>query len=1171
MNGSSAPALSVHADFIKSQLPTWLTSAPEAARKALRESLIKSNQSRHDLKAFLHQLKGPEAFARPLLRKHLRRRFPVPPVDETAILSREWKHHHLLGLIKTHAQTTEHSLLEAALQNFEEEEASEDGMEEGTCIYTLHSSGRRRSIVAPTEFAELCRSLDLGEQYQDHLEQVLDRTYTLRMTSKVRKLFVEQAKNAFAVTIHLAFMDDSLPSNLYQPLLALAQDGRHEDITCSHLTIDGVVLPSVLVIQSKANDSELLLYTPEDPQAPVRRHACLEELESQLAERMNKSAEYTTFFKSLVPLQYQETLLKIRPAWRDWFSVGAKGTLIPISLESSLTCTEIQVHVFLAVSRQRINQIKNDARAIAVPTADVDLAARHKRLQAYADLGKSVLFFAASFVPIVGEVLLVVCAAQLLSTVYHGFAAWSRGDSEEALNDLLDVVDNVALAAVTAGAVKTVGFTAGLVRVKLRQGGERLWKPDLQPYRQPDTALPAGLAADAEGIYSHEAQHYLKLDEHVHAVKRDPQSQQWQVQHPSDPDAYTPPLLSNGVAGWRHLHESARDWDDLKLIKRLGPDAANITEPQVEPILLLSGLDRAALRQVHEEAIRPPPLLRDTVNRFNLEQEINAFNFYRAEGSEVTPCTPYIQLHLVASLPQWPEGRVLKVVDEQSATLVSHGSGDTELKVPVARFRRGDLLHYLEQHLHTSEFNELLPASSNESLSNVENLAQRLSEEALTHRQRLFKWLDQTLSTPPSTPVEQEIARLMPELPKGHREEMAAVLNPAQQRRLTLEKSLTAQQHWEAGQYLQQLRACHAFASLHLDSTASAQTPALTLAALERLPGWPTKHRIEVREKTTTGALLGSSGAEDAATRHLITREGEQYRLHPLEGQSPHEPSLLIDAIIPTLSTRELMTLLQKNQVRTLKEAMRKSTLNAIAEHPPTLRAKLSRSASFPTGQVIDPLFADPNPADGLALRTDGIYQAPPPCPTAAFGTTHSSTQNITGSGWTTGDGDYWIAAAHSGLISLISGNAPRAVGSWTRPSTAQQAHKPKAPMNNWCKPWPTVSLSQPKKSAAFISLKNRGVCAQTTVTWTARTTDGSTTLPITADTHCAISKGGRCAYVSYNPWAPRKRPQRPSARARSCRLSNGRVLKKSPGYTTPNLKPRPLPRPTKGSRRSRA
>ncbi len=974
MNGNPAPVLSVHADFITSQLPSWLTRAPEAVRKALRDSLIKNNQSRHDLKEFLHQLQGPEAFARPLLRRALRRKFPASYIDGTAILSREWKHHHLLGLIKTHARTTEHSLLEAALQNFEAEEAQEDGMEEGSCIYT---SKRLRSAVSPTQFAELCRDLDLGGRYQEHLDQVLDHTYTLRMTSRVQKLFVEQAKNAFAVAVHLSFMDDSLPADLYPPLQALARDGRHEDITCSHLTIGGVVLPSVLVIQSQTHDTELLLYTPEDPSAAIRRHASLEELESRLAERLSKSPRYTAFFKSLVPLRHRETLLTIKPAWTDWFSVGAMGTVVPISLASSLSCTLIQVHAFLAVARQRINQIKHDARVLAVPTDDADLVARQKRLQGYADLGKSLLFFAASFVPIVGEVLQVVCAAQLLNTVYEGFAAWSRGDSEEALNDLLDVVDNIALAAVTAGAVKTVGFTAGLVKVKLRQGGERLWKPDLAPYRQPETVLPSGLAADAEGIYAHKKQHFLKLDDHLHNVKRDPQTQQWQLQHPHDPHAYTPPLLSNGVGGWRHLHESARDWNDLKLIKRLGPDAANVSEPQVEPILLLGGLDSVALRQAHEEGTRPPPLLRDTLKRFNLDQEINAFDFYRAEGSQVTPHTPYIQLHLVTSLPQWPAKRALRVVDEQGTTLASHGHANTTLKIPLARFKRGDLLHFLEQYLTTAEFNELLPASIDASLGNVENLARRLVDEAGQHRQRLFNWLEQTLSTPPASPAEQEIAQLIPQLPASHLEEMATVLNPEQQRRLTLEKSLTAQQHWEADQYLQQVRTCRAFESLHLDSTATAETPAMVLATLERLPGWPTTHRIEVREQTGSGTLLGSTGAEDAATQHLILREGEQYRLSAQQGLSAHEPGDLVAAINSTLSSRELMSVLQQNGTRTLKEAMRKSSLRALAKRPMTAAAKLTRSASFPASHAIDPFFADPTPPRDLVLRSDGIYQAP--------------------------------------------------------------------------------------------------------------------------------------------------------------------------------------------------
>jgi hypothetical protein len=977
MNGSPAPALSVHADFIKSQLPAWLTRAPDTVRKALRESLIKSNQARHDLKAFLHQLKSPEAFARPLLRRALRRQFPTPYIDDTAILSREWKHHHLLGLIKTHAKTTEHSVLEAALQNFDAAEAKDGGMETGTQLYMPSRRGRTPSAVSPSQFAELCRRLDLGERYQSHLDAVLGPTYSLRMSSRAHRYFMEQAKHAFAVALHLAYLQGNLPHSVYTPLLALAEDGHHADLTCSHLTLDGVLLPSVLVIRHSANDKEVLLYTPNDPQAPLRRHVSVQELDSKLAERLSQSPHYMTFFKGLVPLRYRETLLKIKPAWADWYSVGATGKIVPISLENAVTCTEILGPMFLAITRQRIEQIKQDARAVAVPTADADVAARQKRLQEYADLGQSALFFAASFVPIVGQVLLVVSAAQLVNTVYNGFAAWSRGDSDEALNDLLDVVDNIALAVATAGAVKTVGFTAGLVKVKLRQGGERLWKSDLAPYRCVDKALPGALRADAQGLYTHEQRAYVKLDDHVHAVQRNAQTGEWALQHPSDPDAYAPPLVSNGVGAWRQVHESARDWDDLKLIKRLGPDAANITEPQVASLLLLSGLDSKALRQVHQETLRPPPLLRDTLQRFNLDQEIRAFDFERAEGSTVTPCSPFIQLHLLGSLPQWPEGRVLKVIDEHGATRFSHGTGATELKVPLARFERGDLLHYVKQHLPTHEFNELLPKPGADDLGNVENLAQRLTEEARQHPQRVFAWLQQTLGKPPASTVEQELARLVPELPTSHREEMAVVLGPEQQRRLQLEKSLTAQQHWEADQYLQQLRASRVRESLYLDASGHPEAPAMLLATLGELPGWPAAQRIEVREQTVSGTLLCSLGADDAPSLHVVIREAERYRLRDNQSLTLQAPTDLLSAITPTLSNAELMAVLRQSEVRTLKQAVHKAALKAMARQPLPTRAKLPRSASFPTSHQVDPLFADPTAPIGLAADTNGIYQAP--------------------------------------------------------------------------------------------------------------------------------------------------------------------------------------------------
>lgn len=970
MNGTPTPPLSVHANFIKEQLPTWLTEAPDAERQALRASLVRCNQSRHDLIGVMRRLSSPLRHGRALMINPLRRKFAGKLDHEQIILRRVWKHHHLLGLIKTHAGTTEHGLLEAALQNFEADEAEDGGMEDGSGLF---QDGRALNGVTPEQFARFCRHLDIGKYYQAHLLQVLGPAWHHGRISTVQRHFNAHACNTFEVGLRIAHLKGEMAKPLYDTLLVLVRDGRHPDLRCSHLTLDGVALPNVLVIES---GGQSILYVPEDPQMPFKVHPSLPELDTKLAERLEKDPTYVDFFKRLVPLRHRETLLQVKPAWIDWYSVGATGKRIPTCMQSPLTLTAIEGDVFNAITLSRIEQIKQDARIVAVPTEDADAVSRQKRLQAFIEFGESLAFFAASFVPIVGEALLAVSAVQLVGSIYSGFAAWSRGDSDEALNDLMDVVDSVAQAAVTAGVVKTVGFGAGLVKVKLRDGADRLWNPDLTPYRHLDSNLPGGLTPNAQGIYTHEQQHYVKLDDHLHAIERDAHSQQWHLQHPSDPDAFAAPLLTNGVGGWRQAHETPRDWDDLKLIKRLGPDAANITEPQVQSVLLLSGASSSTLRQAHQEVLRPPPLLRDTLKRFNLEQEIREFDPYRADGSTLTPCSPYIQLHLVCSLPEWPKNVTLTVVDEQGATLVSHGSGSREITITQTRFNKGELLHAVESQLPASEFNELLPTPLIEHLTKVENLAVRLTRQAPKQRAQLFAWLSQTLDAPTST-VEQVIGQILPELSKSHLEEMAAVLSPEQKRRLQREKSLTEQQHWEADQYVQQIRANRARESLHLDSVNTAETPVMMLSTLEQLPGWPRERRLEVRDKSPSGRLLCSIGAENAATRYLVTHEGEQFRPRNAAGLPLHDATDLLNAIRYTLSPTELHSVLRQSEAPTLKQAMRKTSLQLMARKLDASRAKLPRGSSVPARRLVDPLFAEPEPPEGMMLRADGIYQAP--------------------------------------------------------------------------------------------------------------------------------------------------------------------------------------------------
>ena len=958
-----------HADFIKTQLPTWLAEAAADIRAALRDSLLKSNRSRHQLRAILERIQSPEAFALPLLEKALKSEYLTLLNAKTSILVREWKASHLLGLLHTHARTTEQSLLEAALQNFEASEAQDGGMDGGSGIFNQSPSGRIDTLQSPTLFADFCRRLNLGEKYLSHIRAVI------KSRAAFPGYFREHEQHRLAVAAHLAYLKGDLAQTLYENLASLTEHGHHIGLTCSHLTVDGVVLPSVVVFYDTRATTQPILYTPEDPVAAIRLHTTMQELETQLATRLMQP-QYLAFFKGLAPVHLRESLLAVKPSWIDWLPVGSPGKIRPASLEKPLTLTGITGNLFHAIALRRFAQIESDACAVAVPTAQADIVSRQKRLQFYIDLGKSLLFFAASFVPIVGEVLLVVTGAQLIGTVYNGFAAWSRGDSQTALNDLLDVIDNVAMAVATAGVIKAGRFTAGLVKVQVRNQGWRLWHSDLEPYRHPD-ALPSHLPPDSQGLYQQGGQHYVKLDDQLHGVQRAPDGEQWELSHPTDPKAYAPPLLSNASGGWRHLHETPTDWDNLKLIKRLGPDAANITQPDVESILLLSGVDTRALRQAHQEMVRPPPLLRDTVKDFNLDQEINAFNMDRAEGAAVTAHSPLIQFHLLGSLPEWPSSYVLKVVDEQQNSLLSFGSGSREINVSDARFRRGELLHVVQEQMPPTEFNALLPTPFIDYFTKTENLAMVLTEQLSQKRQWLFSQLKAASDTT-VTPAEKSIRALLPQLSKSQLEEIEPTLTQAEQQNLQKGEGLPATQLMEANEYRAVTTATRLNSSVFLESLRSHESVPMVLYTLEQIPGWPAAHRFELYDGSPEGPLLGSIGGAGASERHVLVREGERYTVHDAQDAQPCYPLPLPAALEQTLSPTERSTLFSQSGTASVEQALHSTGQRLLARRQVPCRAMPPLpQAPNAAGLPLDPLFAEASPPTGLTVRTDTLHQAP--------------------------------------------------------------------------------------------------------------------------------------------------------------------------------------------------
>lgn len=168
----------------------------------------------------------------------------------------------------------------------------------------------------------------------------------------------------------------------------------------------------------------------------------------------------------------------------------------------------------------QLAQIKDDARLLAVPTADEDSQSRLARQAAFWNAGLSALTLVMGFVPVVGEMMLLFGVVQLGVDIYEGIEAWERNDKVAALEHLFDVAQNLTMVA-APGAVKSLNSSPvvnRLTQITLGTGQKRLWKPDLKSYeRRPE--ILSGLTPDAKGLYPLKGVHYLELEKKVYQVR----------------------------------------------------------------------------------------------------------------------------------------------------------------------------------------------------------------------------------------------------------------------------------------------------------------------------------------------------------------------------------------------------------------------------------------------------------------------------------------------------------------------------------------------------------------------------------------------------------------------------------------------------------------------------
>ncbi|MFV3288604.1 NEL-type E3 ubiquitin ligase domain-containing protein [Pseudomonas sp. NY11955] len=617
MTTSVIPADSIDA-LIARLLPGWLKGASAEHLALLRAALLRQQNAQDDLNSRLQAISPLETFAESLLASALAKH-SITQVDlrlaQVTMVTRRLSPPVTPSLpLQWTQRVSSQTLVSAALHNFHENETQPGWFATGSQL--TDASGRLLPMSVEV-FVDLCRRLDIGRRYQNHLKSHLE--------GEVMTECMEEASSAnLEVAAILARTKGEIDEQTHQRIArvvsaAPVSSADNAVLKCHTLRLLGKQIIGALVIEVRRNADLLgvIAWFPEDLYAPVSWHTTWELLYTALGVRLRSEA-YRKYFQRFIA---ERDRVAFHTALNSQLTQDETGSM----LELDGRCFAIEGGVFVALGRAQTQKMLDDARVLAVSTEDEDIADRQARLQGYLNLGLSVAGLAALFVPVLGQALLGMTVVQLAGEVYEGYQDWQLGDRNAALGHLFNVAETVALGAVTAAGTSALGKLAqrvarvdAMVPVSLADGQLRLCDPALSAYQHDGVSLVVGQAATVNGRTLrrlHDAAY--EVSEHSDGTLR--------IHHPTRPGAYVPALEHNGAGGWVHEFEQPQCWQDAAyLVRRLASRTAQVSDEAASVALQVTGFDADGLRRLLLENAPPPARLLDAIERAQLHRDFPA-------------------------------------------------------------------------------------------------------------------------------------------------------------------------------------------------------------------------------------------------------------------------------------------------------------------------------------------------------------------------------------------------------------------------------------------------------------------------------------------------------------------------------------------------------------------
>ncbi|MHA6573037.1 NEL-type E3 ubiquitin ligase domain-containing protein [Pseudomonas yamanorum] len=935
----ASPSLRAAILRVKPEAFTWYDATTQAQKDQLKSLFDASFQSHTAMEKIMCHVQGASEFGQPLLEAALKTNGYDLDVHQTYLRLYVPDTESLAG-VRTGFKVKTLSLMQAALNNFEADEAQAGFFDDVSGFVTApdargHFERHSTSLRIET-FAQLCRDLDLGKRYQEHLATYLTPAETVSR-NLLRQSFITHQKDAFKAAAYMALLKGDIGSDDHKLLLRIANGERRIRLDAKqvwlrwpgmmNLQLHGCIM--IDPCEEHRFGTWFIVYIPDHPEHPIKRYECFADFEEETTRELTayKPEDYRDsrgvpvtahqqFFSRFIgkkSLAYYYSRFSEKRAdepgrtvalgpdaqWREYWRRRSTGELSAINAvikhprHVSRTPQEspdlnlggypikgmwVDVDIWKELYADMRKRAFNDALIMVVPTASTDAASRDRRMAHLMNIGLFALNLVSMIIPPLGAVMAAVTAGQLLFEVLDGVIELSEGDREAGWAHIGGVLENLAQLAV-GGAILHVTvspFIEGLKAVRLPNGEARLWKPDLSPYAQ-DIPLPSGSTPDEAGLHTLNGRQVLPLEGNHYALSAQAEPGTYRIQHPHRSGAYEPHIASNGSGAWVHEADQPLTWQGPRLMRRLGHAMDGLSDIQLEQVRRISDIDESVLRRLHAENEPTPAIVLDTARRFRAYENASGLQAHILGGALPADLASYAAL-LMVEMPGWPSAKVIEVFE---------GSGDTRTAVRYGNPNPGrtDLISISRNDLISGKLpariidvlpDDLLKGLLGQHLPNESvSRAQTLKERLGDYAKQSLRRVFDSLYLGRSTPKSIEIQvfeRDFTDLPTRMAQEILDNATAKQRESLVNNRKIPLELAQEARLKLGQVRLARAYEGLYLDVLANADTEVLVLNTLEHLPGWRNSMRIEVREESQYGRIRASYGPPDSAGRKILVR-----------------------------------------------------------------------------------------------------------------------------------------------------------------------------------------------------------------------------------------------------------------------------------------------------------